>query len=304
MPDQFHHSEDVLSRLIAWQKAGANCALAIVTAVAGGSMRGPGALMAVRADGSRAGYISNGCVDGDIAARAQNAMSDADNYALRYGEGSSFRDIVLPCGGSIDVLIVARPDACAIQTLHAKLSCRESIRAYADAARGLSLKPYAPAFSHLFQPKLRLQVAGRGPAMGALASQAAAAGITVNASSPDADDLDRLTGVETRVLIPEIPAFDGGDAWTAVAIMFHDHDWEPPLLFAALETPAFFIGAMGSRKTHAARLDRLRAAGVTEAQLSRIHGPVGLVSSLRDANLVAISTLAHIIAIAKEAGKL
>ena len=87
-------------------------------------------------------------------------------------------------------------------------------------------------------------------------------------------------------------------------MMFHDHDLEPPILMAALKSPAFFVGAMGSRKTHAARLERLRGLGADAVQCGRIHGPVGLVPSLRDANLVAISTLAHIVQTAQDEGKL
>ncbi len=266
-------------------------------------MRGPGALMAIDGRGNTAGYISNCCVDGDIAARAIAAMKTGENAALRYGEGSPFKDIVLPCGGSIDVLIVAHSDIQAVQTLSASLRARESLRVYASVKAGLSLSAVA-GFSYDFKPKLRLQVAGRGAAMTALALQAAAAGIDVFAASPEQDDLNALSEINATLLTPDTPAFAPADAHTAVAVMFHDHDWEPPILLAALDSPAFFIGAMGSRKTHVARLDGLRAMGAGEAQLKRIHGPVGLIPSLRDANLVAVSTLAHIIQCAKEAGRL
>jgi len=266
-------------------------------------MRGPGALMAIDERGNTAGYVSNGCVDGDIASRAIAAMKTGENAALRYGEGSPFKDIVLPCGGSIDVLIITYPDIQAVQTLSASLRERESLRVYASVQVGLSLSAVG-GFSHDFKPKLRLQVAGRGAAMTALAMQAAAAGIDVFAASPEQDDLDELSEIRSTLLTPNRPAFARADAHTAVTVMFHDHDWEPPILLAALDSPAFFIGALGSRNTHAARLHRLRAMGADEAQLNRIHGPVGLIPSLRDANLVAVSTLAHIIQCAKEAGRL
>ena len=86
------------------------------------------------------------------------------------------------------------------------------------------------------------------------------------------------------------------DQWTAFVLMFHDHDWELELLQSALSADAFYIGALGSRKTHAIRSDRLREAGVAEDAIARIHGPIGLIPSLRDASMVATSCLAEIIA--------
>lgn len=303
MPNQFHHAEDVLARLTAWQAEGQSCALAVVTDVAGGSMRGPGALMAIAQSCAAAGYISNGCVDGDIIARGVQCIRSGASAALRYGEGSPFKDITLPCGGSIDILIVPMPNAAIITAWSAALTARESVTVYMSETAGITLTEQ-PGFSHLYQPKLRLNVAGRGPAMVALARQACASGFDVRAMSPDDDDLRNITGVEARLLTPGGAAFEPADAWTATVLMFHDHDHEPAMLTAALDSQAFFIGAMGSRKTQAERLARLHAQGVNENQLARIHGPVGLVPSLRDANLVAVSTLAHIIQAAQNACKL
>ena len=86
------------------------------------------------------------------------------------------------------------------------------------------------------------------------------------------------------------------DAWTAIVCLFHDHDWEGPLLAQALGTPAFYVGAMGSRKTHAARLEGLRALGVAEADAARIVSPIGLIPSSRDPETLALSTLCQVVA--------
>ena len=159
---------------MAWQAGGVSCALAIVTGVKGGSMRGPGALMAINETGDTAGYISGGCVDGDIAARAQGAITRGENIDLRYGDGSPFKDIALPCGGSIDVLLLGRQDREIVTALSDALAGRQGLTVYANAKTGLSLSD-SGGFKHIYQPKLRLQIAGRGAAMAALARQADAA---------------------------------------------------------------------------------------------------------------------------------
>ena len=84
------------------------------------------------------------------------------------------------------------------------------------------------------------------------------------------------------------------DPTSGFLTLFHDHDWEPAFLVAALATPAGFIGALGSRPTQASRLAHLAEIGVSDADLQRIRGPIGLVPSLRNANLIAVSALAEV----------
>ncbi len=84
------------------------------------------------------------------------------------------------------------------------------------------------------------------------------------------------------------------DQTSGFLTLFHDHDWEPAFLVAALETTAGFVGALGSHKTHAARLAQLADLGVSDRNLQRIKGPIGLVPSLRSADLIAVSALAEI----------
>ncbi|MGB3625931.1 MAG: NTP transferase domain-containing protein, partial [Henriciella sp.] len=85
------------------------------------------------------------------------------------------------------------------------------------------------------------------------------------------------------------------DPYTAFILMFHDTDWETPLLKQVLAGPAFYVGAVGSSKTQARRLDGLRQAGLAEPVLQRVRGPVGLIPSMRDASMLAVSTLAEIV---------
>ena len=86
------------------------------------------------------------------------------------------------------------------------------------------------------------------------------------------------------------------DPHSAVLLVFHDHEWEQAVLMQAAQQRPFFIGALGSRRTHAMRVERLKQAGLSEAQCAQVHGPIGLVPSLRNASLIAVSALAEITA--------
>ena len=256
-------------------------------------MRAKGALMAVREDGEVAGYISNGCVDADIIFQAKAAMEDGQVRRLKYGEGSSFKDIQLPCGGSIDLLVMPAPDKEMIGAAVMKFEARQSA--------SLSFE----GFDWDYAPKLRLRIAGRGAAVQALALQAIQSGFEVHLQSPEADmhnDLD-VTKFD-HLTNPAVSPAQQDDAWSAVILMFHDHEWEASLLTQALASDAFYIGAMGSDRTHALRIQALKEAGVSAENTARISGPIGLIPSMRDANLLALSTLAEIVKTAQDGGRL
>lgn len=291
----FHHASDVLGFAVSKRFAGIPTALVIASKVTGGAMRATGAMMCIAADGDIAGYISNGCVDADIIIHAQAAISDDAPRFLRYGEGSPFRDITLPCGGQIDLWV--RPDIESGVLIEARAALlRREAAAFVVSPEGQRLT---------YKPKLRLRIAGRGQAVSALAAQALGAGFEVILQSPDpALEAAGLDIPFDHLTDPASPPPCSDDAWTAVVVMFHDHDWEPYILKQALDGEAFYIGAMGSRRTQALRKETLRAGGVPEIKIDRIHGPIGLIPSMRDANLLALSTLAQIVNEAQKCGRL
>ena len=266
------------------------CVLAVVTATEGGAVRAPGAMMAVGPDGTRFGYLSGGCIDADAAASAVEALAAGEVCRKRYGLGSAMRDLALPCGGGIDVAFVPVSDVSALLAALQRRACVS----FGVSEHGLALNGL---FS--ITPKLRLRIAGRGADLLALARTAGTCGYEVRAQTPDADcqaDLERAgVAVETLQVPRDLPPAED-DAWTAFVLMFHDRDWEVPLLQQALAGDAFYIGAVGSSRAHALRLDALRAAGTDARAAARIHGPIGLVPSMRDASSLAISTLAEILA--------
>lgn len=297
------HAQDVLGQLLAWRQAREPSALILVTSTEGGAVRARGAMMAVGPE-AMVGYISGGCIDADVALQARAACEDGQPRALRYGAGSPFVDLPLPCGGAIEVLILPEPDQVVLEAAHAALFARQQVdlavsRTGALCVRDLDTPPGTGDFVFTYTPKLRLRIAGRGADALALARIADAAGYATRLQLVDEEDLDAarqagLSQVE-KLTTPGALADADDDPWTAFVLLFHDRDWEVPLLQQALSGPAFYIGAVGSARTHANRCDALRAAGCDDRQIAHVHGPIGLVGSLRDASMLAVSVLAEIV---------
>lgn len=307
MAIQYHHPVDVLGFACNLQAAGQAIAWVIVTSVTGGAMRAPGAMMCISEIGDVAGYVSNGCVDADIVLQAREAIANGQSRHLIYGEGSPFKDIALPCGGRIDLMIIPSPSRDLVNNIHRKLLSRKPVTLSIGPATDLSVGVVDnPLFSITYNPQLKLRIVGRGDGLAALARQAQGSGLDVVVQSPDEDLIRTLTSDIscTHLMDPmTLPPLQD-DPWTAVVFMFHDHSWEPALLEQAVSGSAFYIGAMGSVKTHAHRKATLSEMGLSEDQINRISGPIGLIPSMRDANLLALSTLAEIVTIAQKEDRL
>lgn len=298
------HPLDVLRAALRYSQAGQRIALVALAATDGGGVRAPGALMVIDAVRSGAGYLSGGCIDADVMLQAQAALAASAPRRVRYGQGSPFVDLSLPCGGAIEVVITPDPDLPAIHVAVEQLAARQpiAIAIEADGLIRLGERFDAPsaALVAMARPKLRLRIAGRGADALALARIAAASGYDVVLWSQDPACLAAASGIGIIALAQlttqsALPAH-GDDPWTAFALMGHDPDWEAALLMDALNGPAFFIGAVGSRKAQARRAADLRQRGCAPATVERVRGPIGLVPSLRDASMLAVSALAEIIA--------
>lgn len=284
-------------------------ALITIVGTEGGAPRALGSHMAVLADGTYCGYVSGGCVEAAIAAEALEVMRTGKDAVLRFGLGSRFIDIQLPCGGGIDLHVHVRPDPSVIDGARDALARREAFALELSPEASTSqLIPDTGAhaasgwengiFRRRYRPATRLVLVGQGPEFGATLRLARGAGFDLAAFSPDAHSLDLAAGLDVPAKrltgLADAPALPV-DPWTAIVFMFHDHDWETALLAQALKSPAFFVGALGSRTTHAARCARLRALGIAETALARIHGPIGLFGPTRDAASLAVSALAQIV---------
>ena len=271
--------------------------LALITSLSieGGAAREVGSLAIVEADGSMTGYLSNGCIDRDIQHRALMALADNRKQVVRYGEGSRYLDLKLPCGGALEVLIDPDPDRDMLLQAKRDFDARgQATLCFQES--GAEQKTH----SFTYEPPVRLCLAGRGAVFRAMAQFGTAMGYEVLLISPDTEDLNATQHLSKQTAI-HLTSFDQAvdfgdlDRRTAFLTLFHDHDWEPHLLLKALETPAGFIGSLGSRRTHAMRCETLIGMGASAEAVRRLKGPIGLVGSLRDASLIAVSALAEIV---------
>ena len=314
MMDISEHARDVLLFTERVIRSGSRCVLAVVVHVEGSSSRAVGSMMSIGENGQFAGYVSNGCVDGDIALQAQQALHSDRPRRVRYGIDSPYFDIKLPCGGAIEVIIIPNPPIREVTKGITQLTSRCRMHLELNEVR----QPYFQtfdhvpetiandsAFRHIYVPPLHIGIAGSGHETLAMARLARAAHYDVSIWSPDSQLLEdcEVLGAQIQRLksFNDIPTLHG-DSWAAFVSLFHEHVWEPGLLMAALETDMFYIGAMGSKRTHAARLDELRRRGVSEDAFERLRGPIGLIPSTRDAAKLALSSLAEILSLYRSDG--
>ncbi|MGQ3214369.1 MAG: XdhC family protein [Shinella sp.] len=260
-------------------------ALVTLVEIRGGAARAIGAQMAVRADGLYCGFVSGGCTEAAVAAEAVIALQKGLDRNLRLGEGSPFFDIVLPCGGGITLAIHVLRDTAVLHRALTALQHRTPVcLRYHPGAQALALEVGEgktgwdeDAFVRAYRPKERLVLGGTGMETSAVAQVASASGYEVLL-------LER----------GQVPADDQLDRDTAVALLFHDVDRELQLLERALASRAFYIGALGSRRTHGTRCAALLQRGYSDVDLARIKAPIGIFDKARDARTLALSIVADI----------
>jgi len=283
--------------------------LTVIAGVEGPSYRPVGAMMVVFAEGTRTGTLSSGCIESDIAIHAQEALQDGKAKMVRYGRGSPFIDIQLPCGGGLDILLLPRPNRDVLAEVLENRATRQACTLTIDTQTAdMSVRDTGETdlrdgtLSVRFEPEINFLVLGKGPEATTFASLVQAAGYPNTLLSPDSETLElgKAAGCGVQPLLGRtFPAGITADNRTAIVLFFHDHEWEPPLLEGALKTNAFYIGAQGSQRARDARLAELGAMGVTDVEIARLSGPVGLIPSARDPGTLAVSVLAEILAKAK-----
>ncbi len=297
---------DALELLIASARRNEACALVTLVGLHGAAPRRIGAQMAVTADGDVAGSFSGGCLDWSVIEEARRALDEGVSRRVRYGEDSPYVDIVLPCGSGLDLQFDGAVPAATVDAIAQAMARRRpfALRWRDPASPPACVSdgmPDADAVVVQRMPALRLMLAGAGDTLLAMCRMARAADIETIAFSPERDLQAPLgaLGVDLHVLqarhaLPP-PAFEAHafDAWTAAITLFHDHDWELPFLQRALASDACLVGAMGSPRTQALRLERLQALGVDAASLARLRSPLGLLPRARDPHELAVSILAE-----------
>ncbi len=254
-------------------------ALCTIMRVDGSFSRAPGAQLAVTEDGQFAGSLSDGCLERELAVQAASVRPAGEPVVLRYGAGSPFIDLRLPCGAGIDVLVDPSPNQLEIEQVCAALDARRPAALALPATASFGLNARA------FDPALRILAFGSGPELDALARLAGAAGIETDVRVAGAPGLG----------LGQPPSGCAADPFTAIILLFHDREWEEQILLWALTTQAFYIGSIGGGVARQSRLQRLSRLGIEPADIARVRSPVGMIPSARDPVTLAISILAEVV---------
>ena len=259
--------------------ADSDCALCTIVGIEGSFSRQLGAQLAIRRNGTVIGSLADGCLEAQLVAE----VARIDRPVVRhYGSGSEQIDFRLPCGSAIHILIDPAPDRAAIAQVARDLSERRpSVLALplpdTDGQTLLRHRHYIP--------DLQILALGAGPELEALSHLAEAAGVDIRGHGPDSAQL-------ALGRAPDLPA---PDAWTAVILLFHDHEWERDVLRWALCSDAFYIGAQGGAVARQRRLEMLAEGGVSTNDLARIISPVGIFPQARQPATLALSALSDIV---------
>jgi xanthine dehydrogenase accessory factor len=280
------YADYVLDDLWRWRNEGLKTALLTLVAIDGASPRPLGSQMAVAEDGRAVGAITGGCAEQALVRDALSAIARGRNHLERYGEGSRFRDIVLPCGSGITVSFdVTLSDAALAGVRTARQQRREAVYVWDGG------------FERLYRPQPRVLIVGQGPIVPVLAQMAGLGEFATAVVSPDDTTRQRSRAEVIRPLSAASGSALTGliDAATAVISLFHDHDYESEILATALRSEVFYIGALGSRRTHARRIETFKALGFDAPQINRIRGPVGLDIGAKTPPEIAVSILADVI---------
>ena len=280
--------------------------LAIVIRTQGPSYRSEGATMVFSDDGARHGSLSSGCIESDLALHAKRVGHYGQPMTVTYGHGSPFMDIVLPCGGGLEILLIPQPTVSERNIISAVEEDRMPVKIAISkrtgritAAASAQNKNSDDTFCTAITPPLQFCILGKGPEAMSFAHLAQALGFNGVLLSPDPETLQPFQSSFWPTILLHDPAHPEKitlDAHTAAVLFFHDHEWEVPILKNLMDSDAFYIGAQGSKQTSINRLRDFKASGATTVQCQRILGPIGLIPSTRDPQTLAVSVLAEILA--------
>lgn len=310
--------ENIPERALALAQSGQGAVIATVIETWGSAPRQVGAQMVVAAGGEMAGSVSGGCVEGAVVLAAMEALETGQARLMEFGVSDDEAFAVgLACGGRIRVMVEPVGGALPVDLLADLVAARAARRAVAvvsdlagDGRRLVEAAAYPERFRmdrsgleedgrhfiHIHNPPLRLFVVGAVHIAQALVPMARIAGhdVTVIDPRPAFGSVARFPDVP---LVEEWPdealAALALDARSAVVTLTHDPKLDDPAIMAALGSDIYYLGCLGSGRTHAKRVARLEAAGYAADQIARIHAPVGLDIGARGPGEIAVSVLAE-----------
>ena len=307
--------DDAPERALAWHRDGVGAALATVVETWGSAPRQVGAQLVVSGAGAMEGSVSGGCVEGAVVLEAMEALetgtpklleygvSDDDAFAVGLACGGTIRILVEPIGAAmpedmLDKLVAARATRTAARyEVNTGTWARRFEQGAGDFAKS-GFRADSETFVALHNPPLRLAVVGAVHIAQALVPMARIAGFDPAIIDPRGafGSEDRFPGETLLTDWPDEALAEWGlDARTALVLLTHDPKLDAAALHLALRSQAFYIGALGSPRTHAKRAERLAAAGFGADDIARIHGPIGLDIGARSPQEIAVSILAEMV---------
>ncbi|MDX5592109.1 XdhC family protein [Pseudovibrio sp. SPO723] len=323
-------SNDVLAVAEQWLQQGRACALATVIETWGSAPRPIGSHLLIDADGNFEGSVSGGCVEGEVVTEAMDTIEDGTARLLEFGvaDETAWR-VGLSCGGRITVRVEALSSPDWLAQLNAARTSRRGAVLVTDIARGTTTvftEDALPSdgalqdeigarlrsaksgrfqpddgrdlFLNVHVPALRIIAVGAVHITQALAPMAKIAGYDLTVIDPRTAFAtpERFTDVDLRAQWPE-EALDKQplDAHSAVIAVTHDPKIDDPALEAALKAHCFYIGALGSKKTHGRRVERLLEKGFSLESIDRIHAPIGLNIGAASPAEIAVAIMAEVI---------
>ncbi|QEA12937.1 XdhC family protein [Comamonas flocculans] len=308
----------VLRALASWRAAGQDAVLATVVHTWGSSPRPVGCIMALRGDGMVVGSVSGGCIEYDLIDRytkpgvgdalARTGPPQFVKYGITADEAHRFG---LPCGGTLQILVEFNPEPAAIQQLLAQLDAGRLMHRRVRLADGaVTLEPAEhPAdlivgtqeVVNTFGPGYRMLIIGAGQMSEYLATMALFCGFSVTVCDPREEFAGSwsVAGARLVTTMPDDTVAEmQPDGRTCVIALTHDPKLDDLALLQALDTPAFYIGAIGSRRNSALRHQRMiEHLDQTEESLKNLRGPVGIYIGSKTPPEIAVSVMAEILAV-------
>lgn len=302
----------VLRTLLSWRRAGKAALLVTVIRTWGSSPRPVGSIMALCEGGGVVGSVSGGCIESDLIDKYRDTIAEGHPRRVTYGvSADEAHRFGLPCGGTLELLIEFNPDCSSLGDLVERLTNGHLVRRSIDLAGGQAVlrsidKPEALherlGWVHTtFGPEYRLLIIGAGQLSEYLATMAQFTGFTVTVCDPR-EDHRAIWNVPGVHLVHEMPddvvrSFRA-DHRTAVVALTHDPKLDDLALLEALETDAFYIGGIGSRRNQATRRSRLIEHFDKRADdLIRLRGPIGIFIGSKTPVEIAISVMAELVAV-------
>lgn len=304
---------EVIRSAMDWMNRGHRVVLGTVVRTWGSSPRPPGSLMIIRDDGQVAGSVSGGCIEDDLIGRVRRGelaprLPQATTYGVSAEEAQRFG---LPCGGTVQIVLEPLGAQSLLRELLAAIEQHRVVRRRLELATGLvtlqpATKDDAVSFDDRFLetvhgPRLRLLIIGAGQLSRYLAGMAVMLDYRVTVCDPRDEyheGWEQMEGVTLSRTMPDDLVLQMNlDANSAVVAVTHDPKLDDLALMEALKTPAFYVGALGSRRNNEARRRRLLGFDVSEAEVARLRGPVGLNLGGKTPPEIAMSVVAEMTAV-------